>query len=239
MRFFVYYSDGIHLIETIHAKNAKAAAIKLLQKIPRDDDCNICVEAKEFSNKIHDRVFHLSDLLPEIKKLEKDPLKTILDKIDLTSFDVNLVEEIILRHPDWINYIKANEKEDYIVEIHIPCPTNGNPSIDIIIGEGDSPVIGFGPGWIDSYGLSHIAGISWIDWDNPTLYSDAIEIFVEEIVAEHMITAEISAGIFKKYSKRLLIECDQYEKLASRGKIIRSISWFGKFNYNYDCEWTI
>ncbi|MGB5529380.1 MAG: hypothetical protein WBQ32_05370, partial [Ignavibacteriaceae bacterium] len=145
MKFIVYYSDNLNFVETIHAKDAKDAAIKFLIRIPRNDDSQICVEAKKISNRFEDAIFNTLDLLPEVAKLKRKPVRAILDKNILHGFDVVLFEEIIDRHPEWLDYTKLHTKEDYIVAILLPCPIKGNPSIDIYLGEGElSPVVGFG-----------------------------------------------------------------------------------------------
>ena len=241
MKFIVYYTDNVNYEETIHAKNGRDAAIKFLKNIPRDDDCQICVEAKEFGSRNEDGIFNTLDLLPEVAVSNRRPIQTILDKNILHGFDVLLFEEIIQRHPYWLEYANPNKEEDYIVEIHIPCPIKGNPPMHISFGEGElSPIVGFGFAWYDWYNLRKFFGVSWEEWtsDDSILVADAVDEFVENITSEKLFIAEWKTmfGLSRKYN---LIDSNTYEKLKEEDKIIRSISWLGSYNFNYNGEWAI
>ncbi len=238
MKFLVYYIDSADYAKTIHAKDSKDAAIKFLQNIPRTYDCQIYVEAKEFRNRDEDGIFNTLNLLSEVAKSKRKPIRAILDKNILHGFDVVLFEEFIERHPEWLEYAKPNKEENYIVEIHIPCPIKGNPSIDIYLeGNETSPVVGFGPIWYDSYCLKSISGVSWQEWwDNENLFADAVDEFVENITSEQLIASAWKAG-FKSH-KSGLIDPETYSNLMKNNKIISSCSWQGNYNFNYDGEWT-
>jgi hypothetical protein len=188
VKYFVNYSDNLNFVETIHARDAREAAINFLIKIPRDDDSQICVEANKFNNRVEDEIFNTLDLLPEVAILKRKPVRAILDKNILHGFDVVLFEEIIERHPEWLEYAKPHNEENYIVEIHIPCPIKENPSIDIYLGKGElSPTVGFGSAWYDSYDLRSISGVSyqkWWDYENPSLFADAVD---KNITSEQLI----------------------------------------------------
>ena len=72
----------------------------------------------------------------------------MIDKKKLTEYDLELFEEIIRRHPEWLKFVHQY-CEDHIdldvLDFRIPCPFKINPNIIIeIYGLGDAPKIWFG-----------------------------------------------------------------------------------------------
>jgi hypothetical protein len=154
----------------------------------------------------------------------------MIDKSKLTEEDFILLEEILKRHPEWLEYTENHPNLNTTFEISIPCPTSGNPSI-YIDNFGDGVNIYFGPTSYDFYCFPQYLGMSWGDWKNadPSLYAEALDIVIEEIISEELIAA---------CWKRFLGQCDfidieKYKDLLERGKIKTSVSWLGTHNHNY------
>jgi hypothetical protein len=161
----------------------------------------------------------------------------VINKSKLAEEDYYLLEEIIKRHPNWLDHAENHPGSESTFNIKIPCPTIGNPPI-CIDRLGDGANIIFGPLFIDWYDLRKFVGASFTDWFDydDTLCVDALDILIEEITSERIIIAQWKTKLMGKKWGRLNPE--EYKSLFEVDKILISISWLGKYNYNYNGEWS-
>jgi len=159
----------------------------------------------------------------------------MIDKLTLNWKDYYLLEEILKRHPDWVEYTENHPDTNTTFNITIPCPTDGNPPI-CIDNFGDGPNVFFGPAHFDVYQLNKIVQITWFHWFNKYNIQcvDAIDIVVEEIISEELIAA---------YLKGFLGPCgflslEKYKYYLEKDEIITSVSWLGTYNHNYNGQWS-
>lgn len=161
----------------------------------------------------------------------------MINKSKLEKKDFNLLEEILNRHPEWLEYTENHPGSESTFNITIPCPTTGNPPICIDrLGDGANVI--YGPLFVDSYDLRKFVGASLGDWfekDN-NLYVDAIDILVDEITSERIIIAQWKVRLWGRKWGR--INPNEYKSLFQMEKILISFSWLGKFNFNYNGEWS-
>lgn len=158
----------------------------------------------------------------------------MIDKSSLNWEGYFLLEEILSRHSDWIKYVENHPESKSLFNITIPCPTSGNPPI-CIDNLGDGPNVFFGPPHFDVYALSRIVPITWFKWFNKynMQCADAIDIVVEKIMSEELIAT---------YRKGVLGSCgflnsEEFKNYLELDKIIKSVSWLGTYNHNYNGEW--
>jgi hypothetical protein len=158
----------------------------------------------------------------------------MIDKLNLDWEDYYLLEEILKRHPEWLEYTENHPDSDKTFNITIPCPTKGNPPI-CINNFGDGPIVEFGPPHFDFYNLSRITPITSSHWSDNynTQCVDAIDVVVDEIITEELIAA---------YRKGFLGPCgflnlEEFKHYFEVDKIIKSVSWLGTYNHNYNGEW--
>jgi len=236
MEFIVYYIYD-DKEATIHARSAKDAAIKFIIKYPRDDDSQIRVEVKKSWTQDDDSIFNTLDLFPEVAISRNNPIQTILEKNILEDFEIPIFEEVIERHPGWLNYSRSNKEGD-IIEIIIPCSIKENPPIVIWFEGGEiSPCVSYSKFRYDSYNLNSISGASMKEFwgnNNHLLVADAIDEIVQRITSEELI-ATIWKTTFGS-SDLKLIDCDRYRSLKEQNKIIRSFSWLGTYNFGSKTE---
>ena len=65
---------------------------------------------------------------------------------------------------------------------------------------------------------------------------DAIDIVVDEIMAEEIIPAQWKGGLFG--GKWGYVDPEKYGDLLKKEQIIISVSWLGNYNHNYNGEWS-
>jgi hypothetical protein len=158
----------------------------------------------------------------------------MIDKSNLDWENYYLLEEILNRHSEWLEYAENHPDSNKTFNITIPCPTEGNPPI-CINNFGDGPIVEFGPPHFDFYSLSRISPITSSHWSDKfnTQCVDAIEIVIKDIISEDLI-ATCWSGIIGGCG---LLDLERYNNYLERKKNIVSVSWLGTYNYNYNGEW--
>jgi hypothetical protein len=158
----------------------------------------------------------------------------MIDKSKLSSYAKEVFELMISRHPGWLEIAKNvkyqadplyswDEPSEEGFEINIQCPTAGNPPLNIMFlnPEEDDFIIFFGPAYIGMHGMKLTRHSTALEIANK------IDTVVEEIYSEKLISAEwksfILCGGF--------IGIDRYKNKLRKGKIIKSVSWKGTYNY--------
>lgn len=166
----------------------------------------------------------------------------MIDRSKLVEEDLLLLEEILRRHPDWLDFSRHHPESDSYFEILIPCPVEGNPPI-LINNFGEGPYIHFGPPHFDFYSLKGLVRVPYRIWrkGNPSLFADAIDKAVERIISEEFIAADWKSywGILFFFSTPFgYLTPDRFSKLLKKGKINISVSWKGTYNHSYNGEWS-
>jgi len=161
----------------------------------------------------------------------------MIDKKKLTEYDLELFEEIIRRHPEWLKFAHQYY-EDYIdldvLDFRIPCPFKINPNIIIeIYGLGDAPKIWLAWGEASIQDYWTIFGISTKEKIDvtPQLSADFIEKMVGGIMTEKYIATRYRTPIW--IPNNVLLDLEKFKSLK-KNRILNSISWLGTYNYNYD-----
>jgi hypothetical protein len=81
----------------------------------------------------------------------------MLDKAKLEREDYYLLEEILKRHPDWLQHTSSHPESDANFNITIPCPINDNPPI-CVDNFGEGLYVYFKPPHLDFYSLRKVVG---------------------------------------------------------------------------------
>lgn len=245
----VYYSDDEYVDKaiTLIAKDPEIAAKRYFAIYPREYNSQLIVIQKSLFKKAEivfslnqlfpDKTF--SDFEPEIHSSKKEFEYCVrFDKSKLEKEDLKLLEEILKRHPDWLQYTSNHPESDAHFNIEIPCPIDDNLSI-WINNCGEGPYVYFGPDHFDFYSLRSMVGASWGTWMGKwkhsefSLHVDAIDTVVEKIMKEELI-AMTWKGRIKASGFVNPIEFNRY---LEKGKVLVSVSWLGTYNNNYNGEW--
>ena len=159
----------------------------------------------------------------------------MIDKLKLDWEDYYLLEEILKRHPEWLEYTENDPDVKTSFIIIVPCPTEGNPPI-CIDNFGAGPNVFYGPACFDGYRLGRISttiSSHWLDKFNIHCV-DAIDVVVNEITSEELIAAHWKGLV----GKSGYLDPEGYKDLLENDKIITSVSWLGTYNHNYNGEWS-
>ena len=232
MKYRVWYLDKINISNTIIANNHKEGAKLFYNMFPRSENCWIGIKQKGIGKAENFMTFGTAELFPEKKWIE--PRREKFDESKLDSHSLKLLEFIKKDHPDWLNNIFNCEKQlniynekyqmsGFIIEILNPFQHYHPLEITRCGIEGE--IVSFGPSWLDWYQLRRLLGIRWREWkhNDPNLVYESIELVVNEIIEEELISAN---GIF--FTK------EEYNLTLDQNTLIQALSWKGTYNYPKD-----
>lgn len=167
----------------------------------------------------------------------------MIEKNKLDDYALLLFEEIVQRHPDWSKFAEnGNPDFDNGFTISIDSPVEDNPPLEIMCGsDPEALVIGYGCNYLDNYDFPRFKNPAMF-YPNIDEVADTIDELVKIIMDEQLISAEWKTDKRKLFSnktkwERGLINRETFEKIKARYEIIRSVSWKGSFNFNYNGHW--